>query len=248
MVRQTQPVAKFFGLPCDTVDVGWNVDFIDLDAKAPRATAVLDPLKLIIDTWPSDHTEPCSAPVHPHHAEMGRREFSFGRELWIEAEDFTETPPKGYFRLYPGNKVRLRHGYVVECTGADKEADGKVIAVHAKHFADSKSGTPGADTYKVKGNIHWVGAHEAVATEVRLYDRLFTDPQPDAGGRDYLAFLNPDAKRVITAWLEPGMRNIEPGARYQFERHGYFIADAIDSEAGAAVFNRVTTLKDSWGK
>ena len=223
----------------------------DLDAKAPRATAVLDPFKLIIDNYPAEGGalhEPCSAPVHPHHPEMGRREFSFGRELWIEAEDFTETPPKGYFRLFPGNKVRLRHGYVVECTGCEKDVSGKVIAVHASYFPDSKSGTPGADTYKVKGNIHWVGAHEAVAAEVRLYDRLFTDPQPDAGGRDYLAFLNPDSKRVITAWLEPGMRTAAPGARYQFERHGYFVADAVDSEAGAPVFNRVTTLKDSWGK
>ena len=220
----------------------------DLDAKTPRATAVLAPLKLIIDNYPEGQSEECSAPVHPHHEEMGRRVFPFSRELWIEAEDFVETPPKGYFRLYPGNKVRLRHGFVVECTGCDKDASGKVIAVHAQYFADSKSGTPGSDTYKVKGNIHWISAPHALAAEVRLYDRLFSEAQPDAGGRDYLETLNPDSKRVIEAWLEPCMSSTAAGARFQFERHGYFVADIIDSQADHLVFNRVTTLKDSWGK
>ena len=220
----------------------------DLDTKAARATAVLTPLKLIIDNYPVGQTEACSAPVHPHHEEMGKRQFTFGRELWIEAEDFAEVPPKGYFRLFPGNRVRLRHGYVVECTGCEKDASGQVIAVHATALLDSKSGTPGADLYKVKGNIHWVAAHDGMAAEVRLYDRLFSAAQPDAGGRDFLESLNPESKRVVTAWLEPGMHSAEPGRRYQFERHGYFIADIIDSTAERLVFNRVTTLKDSWGK
>jgi len=220
----------------------------DLDEKAARATAVLNPLKLIIDNYPQGQTEECSAPVHPHHEAMGRRVFPFARELWIEAEDFVETPPKGYFRLFPGNKVRLRHGFVVECTGCDKDADGNIVAVRANYFADSKSGTPGSDLYKVKGNIHWIAAATALAAEVRLYDRLFSVPQPDAGGRDFLESLNPESKRVIQAWLEPAMNNAQAGDRFQFERHGYFVADVVDTQPGKPVFNRVTTLRDSWGK
>jgi glutaminyl-tRNA synthetase len=133
----------------------------DLDPKAPRATAVLRPLKLIIDNFPEGENIACSAPVHPHHPERGNREFTIGKELWIEQEDFMEEPVKGYFRLFPGNKVRLRYGYVVECTGCDKDENGNVIAVHCNYFADSKSGTEGSANYKVKGNIHWVNAADA---------------------------------------------------------------------------------------
>jgi glutaminyl-tRNA synthetase len=137
---------------------------------------------------------------------------------------------------------------VTECTGYDKDADGNVIAVHVKYFEDSKSGTEGSNTYKVKGNIHWVSAATALEAEVRLYDRLFTDPQPDGGGKDFLAALNPNALEVVTAYLEPGMSAAQPDQRFQFERHGYFVADRVDSVAGKPVFNRVTTLKDSWVK
>jgi glutaminyl-tRNA synthetase len=220
----------------------------DLDPKAPRAVAVLNPLKLIIDNFPEGETVACSAPVHPHFPERGNRNFPISRELWIEAEDFMETPSKGYFRLYPGNRVRLRYGYVVECTGCDKDENGKVIAVHCNYFVDSKSGTEGSANYKVKGNIHWVSAAHALQAEVRLYDRLFTDPQPDAGGRDFKATLNPNAKAVVTAYLEPGLEGAQPEDRFQFERHGYFVADRIDSQPGKPVFNRIATLKDSWGK
>lgn len=220
----------------------------DLDPKAPRAVAVLQPLKLVIDNFPSDESVGCSAPVHPHHPERGNREFPISKELWIEAEDFMEVPSKGYFRLYPGNKVRLRYGYVVECTGCDKDADGNVIAVHCTYFPDSKSGTEGSANYKVKGNIHWVSAAHAVAAEVRLYDRLFTDPNPDSSGKDFKQFLNPRSKEMVTAYLETGIRNAKPGEVFQFERHGYFVADAVDSHIGKPVFNRVVTLKDSWGK
>ena len=157
----------------------------DLDPKAPRAVAVLRPLKLIIDNFPEDETIACSAPVHPHFPERGNRSFPISRELWIEQEDFMETPAKGYFRLFPGNRVRLRYGFVIECTGVDKDAEGNAIAVHCNYFADSKSGTEGSANYKVKGNIHWVSAAHAVEAEVRLYDRLFTDPHPDAGGKDF---------------------------------------------------------------
>jgi glutaminyl-tRNA synthetase len=220
----------------------------DLDEKVPRAIAVLDPLKLIIDNYPENASEACSAPVHPHHPERGTRTFPFSRELWIEREDFNENPPKGYFRLFPGNKVRLRYGFVVECTGADKDEHGNVIAVHCNYFPDSKSGTEGANNYKVKGTIHWVSAAHAYCAEVRLYDRLFKEPQPDAGGRDFLDALNPNSKRVITAYLEPGAQQWLPQERVQFERHGYFVADRVDSVPGKPVFNRIASLRDSWGK
>jgi len=220
----------------------------DLDPKAPRTVAVLRPLKLIIDNFPEHETVACTAPVHPHFPERGNRTFNISRECWIEADDFMEVPSKGYFRLFPGTKVRLRYGYVVECTGCDKDSDGNIIAVHCTYFPDSKSGTEGSANYKVKGNIHWVSAGHAVAAEVRLYDRLFTDANPDAGSKDFMSLLNPNALQVVTAYLEAGIESAEPGERFQFERHGYFVADIVDSAPGRPVFNRVTTLKDSWGK
>jgi glutaminyl-tRNA synthetase len=219
----------------------------DLDPVAPRIVAVLNPLKLIIDNYPTDQHEMCSAPAHPHHPERGQREFAFSRELWIEQEDFMEVPSKGYFRLFPGNRVRLRYGFVVECTACDKDAAGNIVAVHCQYFADSKSGTEGANNYKVKGNIHWVSVPHAIKAEVRLYDRLFKDPHPDAGGKDFKQALNPSAKQVISAYLEPGAERAQPEDRFQFERHGYFVADRVDSAPGRPVFNRIVTLKDSWG-
>jgi glutaminyl-tRNA synthetase len=220
----------------------------DLDEKAPRTVAVLRPLKLIIDNFAENDSVACSAPVHPHHPERGVRNFFISRELWIEEDDFMEEPSKGYFRLYPGNKVRLRYGYVIECTGFDKDASGKVIAVHCNYFSDSKSGTEGSANYKVKGNIHWVSAAHAVEAEVRLYDRLFNDPQPDAGGKDFKLALNPDSKELVHAYLEAGAELALADQKFQFERHGYFVADRVDSVAGKPVFNRIVTLKDSWGK
>lgn len=220
----------------------------DLDGRAARGVAVLDPLRLVIDNYPEGQSEECSAPVHPKKPELGRRVFPLSRELWIEREDFNENPPKGYFRLFPGNKVRLKYGYVIECTGVDKDADGNVVAVHANYLPDTKSGTPGADSVKVKGVIHWVSAAHGYEAEVRLYDRLFNDPNPDAGGKNFLDALNPDSKKVITAYLEPGLREAQPEDRFQFERHGYFVADRNDSQPGKPVFNRIVGLKDSWGK
>ena len=218
----------------------------DLDPKAARLVAVLNPLKLIIDNFSETASEDCTAPVHPHHPERGNRHFKLSRELWIEAEDFMEVPSKGYFRLFPGNKVRLRYGFVIECTGCDKDANGNVIAVHCNYFADSKSGTEGSANYKVKGNIHWVSATHAIEAEVRLYDRLFTDAHPDAGGKDFKQALNADSKTVVTAYCESGAELAQPDEKFQFERHGYFVADRVDSKAGKPVFNRITTLKDSW--
>ena len=224
----------------------------DLDAKAPRATAVLKPLKLVIENFPENGSEACSAPRHPHHPEWGKREFNFTREVWIEADDFMLEPVKGFFRLYPpnndqaGGRVRLRHGFVIECTGVELDSNGQVKQVNARYFPDSKSGTPGSDNYKVKGNIHWLSVAEALAVEVRLYDHLFTEPHPDSGENNFLAYLNPNSKQIITAYLEPSMKTVQAGERFQFERHGYFIADAIDSQAGKPVFNRTVSLKDAW--
>ena len=224
----------------------------DLDAKAPRATAVLKPLKLVIENFPENGSEACSAPRHPHHPEWGKREFNFTREVWIEADDFMLEPVKGFFRLYPpnndqaGGRVRLRHGFVIECTGVELDSNGQVKQVNARYFPDSKSGTPGSDNYKVKGNIHWLSVAEALAVEVRLYDHLFTEPHPDSGENNFLAHLNPNSKQIITAYLEPSMKSVQAGERFQFERHGYFIADASDSQAGKPVFNRTVALKDAW--
>ena len=224
----------------------------DLDAKAPRATAVLKPLKLVIENFPENGSEACSAPRHPHHPEWGKREFNFTREVWIEADDFMLEPVKGFFRLYPpnndqaGGRVRLRHGFVIECTGVELDSNGQVKQVNARYFPDSKSGTPGSDNYKVKGNIHWLSVAEALAVEVRLYDHLFTEPHPDSGENNFLAYLNPNSKKIITAYLEPSMKTVQAGECFQFERHGYFIADAIDSQAGKPVFNRTVALKDTW--
>ncbi|MFA7475754.1 MAG: glutamine--tRNA ligase/YqeY domain fusion protein [Castellaniella sp.] len=217
----------------------------DLDPVAARAVAVLDPLKLIITNFPENHEEPCSAPLNPHEPEGARRSFPFTRELWIERDDFREEPPKKYFRLFPGNLVRLKYGYIVRCTGCVKNAQGEIVEVHAEYLPDTRSGTPGADAVKVKGTVTWVSAAHAVPAEIRLYDRLFTEPHPDGGDRDFLRALNPESCRVVDAWLEPGTR-AEPGATWQFERLGYFVADREDSTPERPVINRAVTLRDTW--
>ncbi len=219
-----------------------------LNEAAERRIAVLDPLKLVIDNFPADAEESCEAPNHPLKPELGKRSIPFTRELWIEREDFMEVPAKGYHRLHPGGMARLRYGYVVKCTGCEKDADGNVIAVHCEYLPETKSGTAGADSVKVKGNLHWISARHACAAEVRLYDRLFAAESPGAGGRDFIQDLNPASKRLITAQLEPALRDAAPEDRFQFERHGYFVVDRVDSRPGVPVFNRAVTLKDSWAK
>ena len=210
-----------------------------LNEVAPRRVAVLDPVKLVIENYPEGRKEICEAPNHPQKPEWGKRELPFSRELWIEREDFAERPPKGYFRLFPGNKVRLRYGYVVECIGYDKATG----TVRCKYDPETRSGTPGAEKVKVKGNIHWLCAKSAHGAEVRLYDRLFRVPHPGAGDTDFLKDLNPDSKRVIVAQLEPALKSAKAEERFQFERHGYFVADREDP----SVFNRAVSLRDSWG-
>lgn len=224
----------------------------DLEGKAARASVVLDPVRLKLTNWDvvfgAQHREPCSAPRHPHHPEMGVRDFHLTSELWIERDDFQEVPAKGYHRLYPGNKVRLKYGMVIECTGCEKDAEGRITAVLASVIPDTKSGTPGADSVKVKGVITWVSTDEAVGLEVRLFDRLFNDPHPDAGGKDFKSSLNPESKRVVQAWGEPSLGTAQADEKFQFERHGYFVADRVDHSAGRPVFNRITGLKDTWAK
>ena len=219
----------------------------ELNESALRRIAVLDPVKMVIDNYPGGREDMCELPNHPQKPDWGKRAVPFSRELWMEREDFMETPSKGFFRLFPGSEVRLRYGFVVKCLGADKDAGGNITAVHCEIYPDSKSGTTGADKYKVKGNIHWVSAPHAYRTEIRLYDRLFAVAHPGSE-RDFLADINPHSKTVVQAYCEPSVSDAKPEERFQFERHGYFIADRKDSKTGAPVFNRTVTLRDSWIK
>jgi glutaminyl-tRNA synthetase len=200
-----------------------------LNEVAPRRMAVLDPVRLVIENYPAELNEMVEIPNHPQKPELGKRQVPFSRVLWVEREDYQEAPPKGYFRLYPGNTVRLRFGYVVKCLGYDKSTD----TVRCEYLPDSRSGTPGAERYKVKGNIHWVSVRHAHAAQVHLYDRLFRDSQSEA--------LNPDSRKTTGARLEPCLREARAGEALQFERHGYFVPDR-------GGFNRTVTLKDSWAK
>ncbi|QFZ84279.1 glutamine--tRNA ligase/YqeY domain fusion protein [Variovorax paradoxus] len=222
-----------------------------LDPIAPRSMAVLDPVKLVITNWGElmggdDVLDDCSAPVHPHHPEMGKREFKLGRDVWIERTDYEDVQPKGFFRLFPGNKVRLKYGHVIECTGATRDADGKLLEVQATLVPDTKSGTPGADAIKVKGNITWVAAADAVQAEVRLYERLFAEANPGSG--ELLDELNKHSLEVCTAFVEPSLAKAEAGVGIQFERHGYFVRDAKAGAEDKPVFNRAAGMRDSWAK
>ncbi|MBL8498385.1 glutamine--tRNA ligase/YqeY domain fusion protein [Nitrosomonas sp. JL21] len=220
----------------------------DLNEHAPRRIAVLKPLKLIIDNYPENRHEDCFAPNHPQKPEWGKRILPFSRTLYIERDDFMETPVKGYFRLSPGAEVRLRYAFIVKCVSIEKNSHGDIEAIHCTYDPDTKSGTAGAESRKVKGNIHWLSAQYAHEAEVRLYDRLFTDPYPDSGDKDYKTSLNPDSKKIITAYVEAALCGAEPEQSFQFERNGYFVADRIDMKSEKPVFNRAVTLRDSWGK
>ena len=222
----------------------------DLDARAPRAVAVLKPIKLVLDNWPVDLTEEVHAPVHPHQPELGDRTIRLGRELWIEADDFMEHAPADYFRLSlgpagaPGQPVRLRYGYVIRATSAQKNSAGEVVEVHAEYLPQTKSGTPGASSVKTKAAIHWLPVADSIPAEVRVYDQLFTDAHPDTG-EDLQSAVNKDSKQVLRAYVEPSLMHAKPDDKFQFERNGYFVADLKDHSRGMPVFNLAVSLKDS---
>jgi glutaminyl-tRNA synthetase len=217
----------------------------DLNERAPRRFAVLDPLKIVIDTYPADKEEWLEAANHPNKPELGSRTVPFTREVFIEREDFMENAPSKFHRLKPGGEVRLRYAYIVKCERVVKDAAGNVTEVHCSHDPNSRSGSEDSGR-KVKGTIHWVSARHAFRAPVRLYDRLFSSPFP---GEDLARELNPDSLRLVdSAALEPALKEARPEQRFQFERVGYFVADSVLSKPGAPVFNRTVTLRDSWAK
>ncbi len=176
------------------------------------------------------------------------RRISLRRELWIERDDFHENPPPDYFRLAPGGLVRLRYAYVARCTGMEKDAAGNVTTVYAEILPETRSGTPGANSVKVKGAIHWLPIADALPAQVRLYEHLFAVADPDSDAADYRTLLTPDSRKVLSAYLEPSLQAAQVDDRYQFERHGYFVADRVDHRPDAPVFNRIVSLKDSRGR
>ena len=226
----------------------------DLEERAARRVAVLRPLKLIIDNYPEGQSETLEANNHPQHPEMGVRDITFSRELWIEESDFAEVPPKGFRRLTvpadgtPAKPVRLRYGFVIVPTSFDKDESGKVVAVHANYLPETRSGTEGSMSVKTKATIHWLDAKTAVPAEIRVYDRLFNVPHPDEGEGNFLDRLTPNSKTVLSSFVEPAAAQAERDDKFQFERNGYFVADREDHTAEKPVFNLAVGLKDSWGK
>ena len=208
--------------------------------------AVLHPLRLTVTNYPEGQTEIFEVENHPNHPEMGKREIPFSRDLWIEQDDFMEEKVGKFFRLFPGNEVRLKGAYVVKCTGCVKDADGNVTEVLCEYDPASRGGDP-ADGRKVKSTIHWVEANEAVGAEVRLYSNLFTDPDPDAADKDFLECLNPDSLEILTGCkIERALAAARAPESYQFMRLGYFCPDSKDSTPEHPVFNRSVSLKDSY--
>ncbi len=221
----------------------------DLNARAPRRFAVLRPVKLVLDNYPEGHEEIFEVPNNPEDPGAGVRQVTFGRELWIEADDVREVPLPQYWRLFPGNEVRLRSAYLVTCTGVVKDSAGAIVEVHATYDPSSRGGSA-PDGRRVKSTIHWLSAAHAVPAEVRLYEHLFTQPDPDdvPPGQSWRSVLNPNSEEVLTAcWVEPALAGSRAGEFFQFERLGYFVVDP-DSSPQRLVFNRSVTLKDSWAK
>ena len=218
----------------------------DLNKRANRAMAVLHPIKLIIDNYPDDKTEVFTVENNPEDENAGTREVTFSKNLWIDAEDFMEIPEKKYFRLFPGNEVRLKSAYVIKCTGCDKDENGNVIAVHAEYDTESRGGNT-ADGRRIKATIHWVDQNTALDAEIRLYDQLFTIDAPDLADVNYLDYINKDSLITIkNAKVEASLKNAGSDDRYQFLRVGYFCADNKDSSPEHLVFNRAVSLKDSY--
>ncbi len=221
----------------------------DLNASAPRTMAVLEPLKVVLTNYPEGETEWLEAAVHPQDESRGNRKVALNREIWIEQSDFMENPPGKFFRLKPGGEVRLRNAFIIRCVDVIKDSEGKVTELHCEFDPDSRSGLPGASR-KVKGTIHWVSAVHGFRAEVRLYDRLFSVPNPLADkSRDFLEFINPHSLDIIRdAVVEPNVADPKNGDVYQFERTGYFVHDCKDSLPGKPVMNRAVSLRDSWAK
>ncbi len=222
----------------------------DLNKIAPRVFAVLDPVKVIVDNYPEDKVEMMETVNNPEDETQGSREIPFCKELYIERDDFMENPPKKYFRLFPGGEVRLKGAYIVKCESVEKDAAGNITAIHVTYDPDTKSGMPGADR-KVKGTLHWVSARHCFDAEVRVYDRLFNDPEPgghEAEGHDFKEYLNPSSLQIISnAKMEPSLKNAKPLDHFQFQRIGYFNLDP-KSTPEKMVFNKTVGLKDSWAK
>ena len=220
-----------------------------LNKIAPRVMAVLDPVRVVIDNYPEGQTETVEIENNPEDETAGTRMVPFSRELYIERDDFMENAPKKFFRMTPGNEVRLKGAYIVKCESVEKDAEGNITTIHCTYDVDTRSGTGSASNRKVKGTLHWVSAPDAIEAEVRLYDRLFKDPDP-AGHKDidFKEFLNENSLKVLTGCkLEPSLKDAKEGDRFQFQRLGYFCVDK-DSKPGALVFNRTVGLKDTWAK
>ena len=218
----------------------------DLNKRSLRRMAVLKPLKVVIDNYPEDLVEEMDAINNPEDPGAGTRKLPFSKVLYIEQEDFREVPPPKYYRLYPGHEVRLRYAYFIKCTDVVKDADGNVVEIHATYDPSTRGGDA-PDGRKVKSTIHWVSAAHAVPAEIRMYDRLFTKPDPEEGEDDFLDAINPDSMHILNSYVEPHLASTVPGDRFQFERQGYFCTD-IDSKPGKLVFNLTVTLKDTWAK
>ncbi|MBN8457021.1 MAG: glutamine--tRNA ligase/YqeY domain fusion protein [Verrucomicrobia bacterium] len=219
-----------------------------LNESAPRRMAVLDPVKVVIENWPAGTVEPIELANHPQNPDMGVRSTPQGGEVWIERDDFMEDPPKKYFRLGPGRHVRLRGGHIIRCTGYEKDADGRVTLIRAE-FLPGTMNAPTPEGVECKAAIHWVDVATAGTAEVRLYDRLFTVEDPDGAEGGFLSVLNPESLKTVTAMVEPDLTMVAAGTSYQFERLGYFVADAVDHQPGTRpVFNRTVALRDSWAK
>lgn len=218
----------------------------ELNKTAERRCAVLDPLEVVIENYPEGESEELEAVNNPEDEAAGKRSVPFGRRLFIERADFMEDPPKKFFRLGPGREVRLRYAYFITCQSVEKDAEGNITRLICTYDPETRGGHA-PDGRKVKGTIHWVSAEHAVDAEVRLYDRLFTEPEPEAAG-DFLECLNADSLKVVTGKLEPSLADLPAGERVQFERLGYFTPDAKDTAPDKPVFNRIVGLRDSWAK
>ncbi len=246
---------------CERIGVGKSDSRIDLSVledcvreelndTAPRAMAVLNPLRVVIENYPEGQVEEFDGPNHPQKPAMGTRKVPFSRVIYIERDDFMEEPPKKFFRLAPGREVRLRFAYFIQCREVVKDDQGQVVELRCAYDPATRGGSA-PDGRKVKGTLHWVAAEQSLPAEVRLYDRLFVVPNPGGGkdGADYRSQLNPESLQPLThCRVEPGLAAAAPGSAVQFERLGYFCLDAQDSAEGGLVFNRTVTLRDSWAK